>query len=45
MLKSELIEMLDDIGQIIDDENLTPSEKMDQIDNLISEDEEDSEED
>jgi hypothetical protein len=40
MLKSELIETLDDIGEIIDNEDLTPSEKVDQIDDLISEDEE-----
>ena len=43
MLKSELIEMLDDIGEVIDDKNLTPNEKVDQIDDIISEDEEEEE--
>ncbi len=39
MLKSELIENLDDISSIIEDENLSDEEKVGEIESILFEDE------
>jgi hypothetical protein len=44
MLKAELIEMLDDVSDIIENDDLSDSEKVEQISDIVIEDEEGEEE-
>jgi len=43
MLKSELIEMLDDIAEIVENDKLDAEEKVEQITDIVIEDEEEEE--